>query len=264
MCRRPLHLLDGWRLSLVPRTPRTLSRKIKKIWCRNWLQKPRARKLPKSYLTHKISCKIFNLFYIHLGQHFVIVFLIGRLIYAWFPSPITLIVLQVALIAAAGIVLYFLARHYLSLPLSVMIVASYCGANGVMGSTLGNFYENCQIPLFIFSLLLALEKQRWPLFWLFAVLTLGTREDAGISLFGIGAYLIVSRRYPRIGIAFWVLSFSYVVFITNTIMPMFSADNSRLYLANYFRKFVKTENPSTLELLWAVISQPQLIIEVFF
>jgi uncharacterized membrane protein len=37
-----------------------------------------------------------------------------------------------------------------------------------------------------------------------------------------------------------------------------------LYLANYFRKFVKTEQPSTLELLGAIISQPQLIIKVFF
>ena len=202
--------------------------------------------------------------YIHLGQHFVIDFLIWMPIYALFPSPVTLIVLQVALIAAAGIVLYFLARHYLSVPLSVMIVASYYGANGVIGPTLGNFYEHCQIPLFIFSLLLALEKQRWPLFWLFAILTLGTREDAGISLFGIGAYLIVSRRYPRVGIGLCALSFSYVAFVTNTIMPMFSTDSSRLYLANYFRKFVKTENPSTLELLWAIISQPQIIVEVFF
>jgi len=92
-------------------------------------------------------------------------------IYALFLSPITLILLQVALIAAAGIVLYFLARHSLSVPLSVMIVASYYGANGVISPTLGNFYEHCQIPLFIFSLVLALEKQRWPLFWLFAVLT---------------------------------------------------------------------------------------------
>ena len=220
------------------------------------MQKRRSRKLPKSYLTQKISCKIFNLFYIHLGQHFVIVFLIWIPIYALFPSPITLIVLQVALIAAAGIVLYFLARYYLSLPLSVMIVVSYYGANSVINPTLGNFYEHCQIPLFIFSLLLGLEKQRWPLFWLFAVLTLGTREDAGISLFGIGAYLIVSRCYPRAGIALCALSFSYMVFITNTIMPMFLVDNSRLYLANYFSKIVKTEKPSTLELLGAIISQP--------
>ena len=47
-------------------------------------------------------------------------------------------------------------------------------------------------------------------------------------------------------------------------MPMFLVDNSRLYLGNYFRKFVKTEKQSTLELLWAILSQPQLIIEVFF
>ena len=203
-------------------------------------------------------------FYIHLGQHFVIDFMIWMPIYALFPSAITLIVLQVALIAAAGILLYFLARHYLSVSMSVMIVARYYGANGVLSPTLGNFYEYCQIPLFIFSLLLALEKQRWPLFGLFAVLTLGTREDAGISLFGIGAYLIVNRRYPRAGIALCALSFSYMVFITNTIMPMFLVDNSRLYLANYFRKFVKTEKPSTLEMLGAIISQPQFIIEVFF
>ena len=110
-------------------------------------------------------------FYIHLGQHFVIVFLIWMPIYALFLSPITLIFLQVALTAAAGIVLYFLARHHLSVPLSVMIVASYYGTNVVMGPTLGNFYEHWQIPLFIFSLLLVLEKQRWSLFWLFAVLT---------------------------------------------------------------------------------------------
>ena len=202
--------------------------------------------------------------YIHLGQHFVIDFLIWLPIYALFPSPVTLIVLQVGLIAAAGIVLYFLARHYLSVPVSIMIVASYYGANGVIGPTLGNFYEHCQIPLFMFSLLLALEKQHWSLFWLFAVLTLGTREDAGISLFGIGSYLIVSRRYPRAGMALCALSFSYVVLITNTIMPRFSVDNSRLYIASYFSKFVKTENPSTLELLWAIITQPQIIIEVFF
>jgi len=46
-------------------------------------------------------------------------------------------------------------------------------------------------------------------------------------------------------------------------MPMFSVDHSRLYLVNYFSKFVQTEKPSTLEMLWEIISQPQLIIEVF-
>ena len=55
--------------------------------------------------------------YIHLGQHFVIDFLLWLPIYALFPSGATLVVLQVALITAAGLVLYALARHYLPIAL---------------------------------------------------------------------------------------------------------------------------------------------------
>lgn len=202
--------------------------------------------------------------YYHLGQHFVIDFLLWLPIYALFPSPVTLVVLQVALIAAGGLILYALARHYLSPPLAALITASFYAANTVIGPTLGNFYEHCQLPLFVFGLLLALEKRRWWLFWILVALTLGVREEAGIILFGIGVYLLVSRRYPRLGLALCAISFSYVVVVTNVIMPMFSNDNSRLYLATYFKKFVKSQNPTTLELFWGMVSQPSLVIEVFF
>ena len=47
-------------------------------------------------------------------------------------------------------------------------------------------------------------------------------------------------------------------------MQMFLVENSRWYLANYFSKFVKTEKRSTLQMLGAIISQPQVIIEVSF
>ena len=76
-------------------------------------------------------------------------------------------------------------------------------------------------------------------------------------------YLIFRRRYPRAGIALCALSFSYMVLIINTITLLFLVDNSRLYLAYYFSKIVKTEKPSTLELLGGIVSQRHLIIEVF-
>lgn len=202
--------------------------------------------------------------YYHLGQHFVLDFLLWLPIYALFPAPVTLVVLQVALMTAGGLVLYALARHYLPPHLAVAIAASFYGANTIIGPTLDNFYEQCQLPLFVFGLLLALEKRRWRLFWLLVALTLGIREDTGIILFGIGVYLIVSHRYPRIGLILCALSFSYVVAVTNILMPLFSNDNSRLYLAPYFGKFVHSQNPSTLELLWAIISQPSMILEAFF
>lgn len=194
--------------------------------------------------------------FVHLGQHFVIDFLLWLPLYALFPHPLTLSFLQVGLMTVGGLLLYALARHYLSPQLSVWITASYYSAIAVVGSTIANFYEHCQIPLFAFGTLLALEKKNWVWFWICAVLVLGFREDAGIILFGIGAYLIVSRRYPWIGLALCILSFSYVAIVTNVIQPMFSTDVSRLYLAARFKQFVNSDNPTTLQVLWGMITHP--------
>ena len=202
--------------------------------------------------------------FLHLGQHFVLDFLLWMPLYALFPHPAMLIVLQVALMTLGGLVLYALARHYLSSQLSLWIVGSYYGAIAVIAPTLANFYEQCQIPLFTFGCLLALEKQRWGWFWLCVLLVLGLREDAGIILFGIGVYLILSRRHPWIGLAVCVISFSYVAFVTTAILPRISEDSSRLYLANRFGQFIDSPNPTSLQVLWGMITKPIVLLSSLF
>jgi uncharacterized membrane protein len=201
--------------------------------------------------------EVHKAFYSHLAQHFVIDFFLWMPIYALFPTGATLVVLQVSLITIAGIVLYVLSRHYLPTNISLLITASFYGGNAVIAPTFANFYEHCQIPLFIFSLLLALEKRKISLFWLFLFFSLGIREEAGIITFGIGLYLIFIRRYIKLGIAVCLISFTYVAVVTNVIMPLLSDDNSRLYLTTRFSRFVPgNPNPSTLQLLWGMITNP--------
>lgn len=198
----------------------------------------------------------------HLGEHFVVDFLLWLPLYALFPSPVTLVILQVCLMTAGGIILYFLARHYLQTNLSLTIAGGYYAASAAIGPTLDNFYEQCQIPLFVFSLLLAMEKRQWWLFWLFTVLSLGIREDTGLILFGIGIYLLFSRRYPRVGLILCLLSFTYVTAITTVVMPIFSPEYSRLYLSVFFKKFVEgNSNPNALQILWGMLTHPVALIE---
>ena len=202
--------------------------------------------------------------YYRLGQHFTPALILWLPIYALFPSPITLTVLQVTLVTAAGLVLYALARHYLEPPLSAMITISFYCANAVIGPTLGNFHDICQIPLYFFSLLLAMEKRNWPIFAIFAVLILAVREDAGISLFGVGFYMILSRRYPRTGLVVCVISFGYIVALTNLIMPLFSADISQRFMMERFGQYAEGDEASTLEILWGMLSNPwRLLVELF-
>lgn len=207
--------------------------------------------------------KVPEVFYHRLGQHFTPSLLVWLPLYALFPSPVTLSVLQVTLVTAAGLVLYALARQYLEPPLAAMVTVSFYGANAVIGPTWGNFHDICQLPLYVFGLLLALEKRWWWLFGPLAVLIPLVREDTGIVLFSIGFYLVLSRRFPRLGLALCTLSFAYMVLLTNAIMPLFSADISRRFMLERFGQYATGEEASTLEIIWGMISNPwRLVVEL--
>lgn len=210
------------------------------------------------------SGEVPQVFYKHLGQHFNPIFLLWMPLYALFPSSATLIFLQVTLVTAAGLVLYILARHYLEPKLAAAIAISFYSANAVIGPTLSNFHDISATPLLVFSLLLAMEKRRWWLFGVFAILLLGVREDSGVALFGVGFYLIVSKRYPRIGVAVCTFSFAYMLLLTDTIMPLFSQDVSRRMMMERFGQYASGKEASPLEIIWAIVSNPWRLIEQVF
>ncbi|MEQ8381515.1 MAG: DUF2079 domain-containing protein [Coleofasciculus sp. A1-SPW-01] len=194
--------------------------------------------------------------YHRLGQHFTPALLLWLPLYALFPTPATLTVLQVTFVTVAGLVLYVLAREYLEPPLAGMITVSFYCANAVIGPTLSNFHDISQIPLLVFGLLLAMEKRCWWLFWVLGVLLLAVREDAGIGLFGVGVYLILSRRYPRIGLVVCSLSFGYIILLTNLVMPLFSEDISQRFMMERFGQYASGDEASTLEIIWGMVSNP--------
>ncbi|MFB2968269.1 DUF2079 domain-containing protein [Aerosakkonema sp. BLCC-F183] len=205
-----------------------------------------------------------NVYYHRLGQHFTPALLLWIPLYALFPSPATLTVLLVTLVTAAGLVLYVLARLYVQGPIAAAIAGSFYTANAVVGPTLCNFHDICQIPLFVFGLLLAMEKRWWWLFAVLAVLILAVREDSGVGLFGVGVYMILSKRYPRIGLAVCALSFGYTILLTNLIMPLFSADISERFMIERFGQYADGDSASTLEIIWGMVKNPwRLLVELF-
>jgi uncharacterized membrane protein len=145
-----------------------------------------------------------SLGYRRLGQHFT------PLLALWIPfvgigGAGVLGVIQVLLITAAGLVLHQLAGLWLAEDLAAMVSLSFFGANAVLGPTWGNFTDLCQLPLLVFLLLLALEKDAWGLGALATLLIPLVREDTGVVLVGIGLWLLIRRRRR------WPLSLSLVL-----------------------------------------------------
>lgn len=201
--------------------------------------------------------------YHRLGQHFTPALLLWLPIYYLFPNPATLTVLQAIFITAAGLILYALGRIYLEPAIALLIAVSFYCANAILGPSLANFHDISQIPLFVFGVLWAMEKRCWWLFWLLAICTLAVREDSGITLFGVGVYLIASRRYPKIGLIICSLSFLYIISLTNLIMPLFSDDIAKRFMLERFGQYAEGESASTLEIIWGMVSNPwRLLVEL--
>lgn len=205
-----------------------------------------------------------EVFYSHFGQHFNPIFLLWMPIYAVFPCNETLIILQVLFVTFAGLVLYALARHYLQPMLAAMITVSFYCTTTVNAPTLANFHDISAAPLLLFAVLLAMEKQKWWLFFLCAILLLAVRQDVGISLFSIGFYMLVSRRFPRMGLVVCFLSLGYILLVTQYIMPQFSADVARRMTIERFGQFTTNAEASTLDIILAILTNPMRLLGELF
>lgn len=99
-------------------------------------------------------------------------------------------------------------------------------------------------------------------FWVLAIFILAVREDSGVGLFGVGVYMILSKRFPRAGLAVCTLSFGYMLVLTNAIMPLFSEDISRRFMLERFGQYADGDKASTLDIIWGMIRNPwRLIVE---
>lgn len=197
--------------------------------------------------------------YQRLGQHFTPIHLLWLPIYKLLPFSATLLVLQVTLVTAGGVALYFLARQQLSAQVSFWITLGYFCGQSVIAPHLANFHDFSQIPLFVFLLLLAVERQRWG--WAIAatILVFLCREDVGIILFGLGLYFLVSRRHPWLGAGLCIASVAHLVITTTVLMPLFSEEVGTNFLAFSYSNYVEGD-ASTVTLLLAFLKRPDRVL----
>ena len=199
--------------------------------------------------------------YHRLGQHFT------PTLALWIPlvgllGKWALPLLQVALIAAAGLVLHELARTRLQPELATWITLAFYGANAVIGPCLGNFTDLSQLPICVFALLLGLER-RWRWLTLLAALAIPLiREDTGVVLVGLGVWLgwRQRERWP-LALALIAYGGGWVVLVTNVLMPLFSHDNARRFMVENFGQYLQgRDQASSMDVLGLVLRQPWVVL----
>ena len=114
-----------------------------------------------------------------------------------------------------------------------------------------------------------MEKRWWWWFVPLCLCTLAVREDSGVVLFGVGLYMLVSRRFPRIGAAVCLGSLLYVVVVTSQLMPLFSEDVSKRFLQERFGQYLvylgdRIDEATIFDLVIGILRQPwRFVAEIF-
>jgi uncharacterized membrane protein len=157
-----------------------------------------------------------------MGDHLhPILIALAPLYWLWEDARVLLIV-QAALLAAAGIPIFLWAREQLGAVTALAFQAAYLVFWAVLGGSIFDFHELAFAAPIVSGALYAALTRRTLLLWAFVVLGLLTREDVALTFVGLGLFILVVQRRWRLGTALAALSAAWFVFAFKVAIPAFA------------------------------------------
>jgi uncharacterized membrane protein len=137
-----------------------------------------------------------------LSFHVEALFPVIALTYLVYPHPETLLVLQTVALAAGAVPVYLLARDALrSAWAGIVFSLAYLLFPTLEATNLYEFHPVALAAPFLLAAFLFARRRQYALFWLFALLAMGTKEEIGLVIAMMGLYIALVRGDRRVGAA---------------------------------------------------------------
>lgn len=191
-----------------------------------------------------------------LGDHFhPILMTLAPLYWVWDDARVLLIA-QAALIALAGLPIFFWAREQLGTAAAYSFEVAYLAFWGVLGGDIFDFHELAFAAPIVSFALYATVTRRWRLLWTMAVLGCLTREDVTLAFIGLGLYLLLQRRF-RLGGALIAATFVWFIVAVKLVIPALA---DRAYQQWYYTRLGEGPGEAAVH----VVLHPIDTIRLFF
>lgn len=193
------------------------------------------------------------------GIHFNPILLLFLPVYAIFPAPSTLLVLQAFVLAGSSVIIFALAWRFLrSLLLASLIQLSYLLHIGLVSAALSEFHAYPLTILFSCLLIWYAERKQSPLYYLSLLLLLSVQENAALPALFFGLYLLIKGQKFR-GMVTAIVGLSSLLLTTKLIIPHFSPTGSYLFEGAYGSPL----GNSYLEMAANSLRHPRLLFSTF-
>lgn len=188
----------------------------------------------------------------HFAVHFSPIYYLLLPFFYIFPSPVTLLMGQAAVIASGLIPLYLICKKYnLSNNATILFSLCYVLMPSMANGCFYFLHENKFLTALILWLVYALEKNKWVPTIICTFLLLAVKEDAPVYAAVLGLYFILSRRSISKGSA--VLGISVIYFI---VVSYFMSKYGEGTMAYRYDNFIYDGSGSLFTVIKAVILNP--------
>jgi len=128
------------------------------------------------------------------GLHFSPVLYLLVPIYALFPYPPTLLVIQTVALALGAFPVYWLAKKHLGFLAALVFMVIYLTYAPLIGINLTDFHpESFLVPTLLYAIYFGLDRRWWAALPFF-VLALSVIEESGILVLGVIAFFFVYHK----------------------------------------------------------------------
>jgi uncharacterized membrane protein len=193
----------------------------------------------------------------HFAVHFTPTLLLLLPVYAFFDSPVTLLLFQSIFLVAASVPIFLLTEKLTSNRLLALLMGVLYLFNYYVASVhLASHYEAI-LPFCLLMALYGAVVGRWRLYWVFVLLALGVKTDMALYIFFLGLYLCLVRREKRAGWATIALSILWFA-LGNVVVGLFAQGIDK---PEYLR-FWGCYGNSLGEIVWHLARHPWIPFQV--
>ena len=181
-------------------------------------------------------------------------------IYAIYPHPETLLVIQSTSLGLGSIPLFLLARRHIPEWAACVLALCYLANYPMHGA---NFYEMKEVPtgaIFVFLMVLFVDMKRWVPAGIFFFCSIIMREDMPIPLAVIGVFLLLTGYRPRFGAVIAGVSIFWFVLLRFKIMM----DAGSWWFPNMYEDLWSQGEKGFRSVLKTLVSNPTYVLRHIF
>ena len=177
--------------------------------------------------------------------------------YLIFDSPITLLVLQATVIGLGGLPVFWLARQMLKSNFAALsLLVAYLSFPSLQIVPLWDFHPPALATGLLLYAFYFMVRRKYGWFLLFAVISMGFKEQIPLIVSFMGLYLLVIERRWRIGAVTIAIAAVYFLVIMYWVIPANSVVGKHLFLGYY-----ADLGSTPAEIIVTAITRPDIVLK---